>query len=312
MDFGSSLTHLSPLPVHIDELAARSPGAFVPVVVPLAAVSPEDRTTWYRHVRSVPFPARIQALLDQGDADEAWTLIRQRPGSLADHGILPALGWWAAAELAEHKLPRPDTGIVLLGVEDRNRQRAAIRQASDAVALYRTIFSDLPQPLWTGGIIVVAGPSEQTIIGSRRRHSRPALPIIRTTATGGIDLRAEVTGQLTHLSLDLMQRGDTPWPAWLRLGMVGVAELKARGLGPLPRQMLIKRRQAGIRLLQALLANRGKVDADLATAVCAPLVHASRKKQLSSFLDLIRHTGNAEEALRIAYDLTVGDLVSQR
>jgi hypothetical protein len=113
------------------------------------------------------------------------------------------------------------------------------------------------------------------------------------------------------LTLRLTAPPAAGWPPWLETGLMEVAKAKARGDGPSPLRMLAIRQRAGKDAIARLFAAPAP-DAQLALAVCAPLVHTRRRPLLPNFLDLLRHDAGTEGALRLAYGLTIDQLIEER
>jgi hypothetical protein len=75
--------------------------------------------------------------------------------------------------------------------------------------------------------------------------------------------------------------------------------------------MLGIRQRAGAAALGELLLD-DTPDAELAGALCAPLVHTRRRHLLAKLLDLLRGGAQPAGAIQVAYGLTLQQLVEDR
>ena len=144
---------------------------------------------------------------------------------------------------------------------------------------------------------------------------RPLIPVVRLSgsATGDV-LRGEVAARVAIMHLDLWAPPMTGWPTWFRLGVAGVARAKGVGDGPSPRGMAEIRMRAGTSALLALLeAHDGaKIDAALATAVCAPLVSVRHHARLPALLAALRQGRPAAQAVELVYGWTLNQWTIMR
>src|SRR5688500_1314053 len=106
MDPSLALVPLSTQPQVIGEHAGVLAGAFLPVVVPLAWLSEQERARWLLGRRETPLALRVAAALDAGMVDAAWAELAGIVSSpAADPALDATLARWAAAETARHGLP---------------------------------------------------------------------------------------------------------------------------------------------------------------------------------------------------------------
>lgn len=314
MDIAAALTALSPEPVRADDLSIRSAGAFVPVVLPLAAVPLTARQGLYQRLPDIPAGLRLRALLEADQEPAAWRLIRQLgPDALSDPALLRPLLWWSAKQLADAQAPAPQSGIVLVGPTDHHRRARLLRYCHQTLELVQRVTTDLPWPHWTGNLAVVIDDEEQLATAPNSTTSRPALPVIHLGDQPDDQFQAAFAARLSDLILDLRRHPEHQWPNWFRLGLSGVLQAKAEGLGPSPRRMLEHRRAAGAAAIdRAFDQPTATIEPGLATAICTPLCHRSRRQHLGSLFDLLRNGSDGRTALGIAYELSIEDLLSLR
>jgi hypothetical protein len=310
MDPAITLTALGNQPVVIDRTTGELRGALLPVLVPLPALSPAMRASWLLPHDDIDLAVRVSAALDAGVERPAWTLIAQQTNPLVGRLEL-VLNLWCARELARLGLPGRQNGWVLViatpapaGLES---------DATLALSSVRDMLSSLNWPRWSGPLLLVGdqpgasdpGPGRDILI-------RPAMPMLRLrTPAAGTTPAEDLAARLSTLALELTAPPERGWPAWLQAGLEEVAKAKVRGEGPSPLKMLALRQHAGTEALTTLLSSASP-DRALCEALCAPLVHTRRRPQLPNFLDLLRHGVDVPGALRLAYGLTIDQLVSER
>lgn len=305
MDVAGLILHTQP-PVVITAEAAILPGAFTPLILPLDCLPAALRGRWLAGKSDAPLAQRVAAALDSGDTATAWELLRANSEAvLIAPAIEAALGRWVAGELkrldvaarGSEVLRRTPVGLVAMRDEDLLGLRDT-----------QTVLASLAWPRWIGPVVCV-DPGDPLLDG-RLRLARPALPVIAIEPRGGTR-RSAVAAATARLALDLTAPPPDGWPAWVISGAAGVCAAVARGEGPSPRAMLEHRQRAGIAGLEALFT-ASEPAAELATAVCAYLLHSGRRQRFAALLDPLRHGADAQTALRIAYGVTVADLIERR
>lgn len=302
MDLSGLLLHHGD-PVVVTADSAVLPGTFVPLVLPLAALPPDLRARWLLdHPQAAPWQ-RIEAALVAGRADRAWALLRtSNDAVLLDRRYEIPVQAWIAEE--RRRLACPGGAAEILVRRDQawragdTNQLLGLRDSRDVLVA-------LPWPRWLGPILVV-DPADPLWPGAALR--RPALPLVTLEA---VPAREGVARAVADLALHLSGEPDQGWPAWIRIGTIGVCAAVARGEGPSPRAMHARRQEAGIAGISACLASPTP-DAGLATAICAYLLHSGRRHRFNHLLDPLRHGADAVTALRIGYGLGVEDLVERR
>ncbi len=80
MDPALALIPLGVPPRAADAQVLVLPGAFLPVLLPLACYAPDQRITLLRSLAEVPPGTRVQAALDAGRTTEAWAEAASWPG----------------------------------------------------------------------------------------------------------------------------------------------------------------------------------------------------------------------------------------
>jgi hypothetical protein len=308
MDPAAVLLPLADQPAVITHQTAFIRGAWLPLAIPLAAVPASPRARWLLARPDLALDERVDAALAAGLDEEAWKLTIRAAVPVSGHLDL-VLGAWAARELARLQAPAA-TGAVLV-LADREQGRLSL-DAATAMASARDTLLHLPWPRWSGPLVVMVGtPAIHDPAPGADQATRPALPVIRLHPVAGSTPGEALAARICQLALDLTAPPPAGWPPWLRIGLAEVARAKVRGEGPSPLRMLEIRQQAGVDLLRRLLSDRVP-DAQLAMAVCAPLVHTRRRHLLPNLLDLLRGAGDSEGALRIAYGLTPEILAQER
>lgn len=311
MDPTALLHALQPTPVVVDRHAVTWCGAILPLVLPLEGLRHADRARVVLGLDSLPLDLRVEAALTAGLTDEAWALIIRTPGPVTRSvGLDLALATWAAREQARLKLPGTRDPLLVLTANGRPVQGL---ETAFALSVTREIFSALAWPRWCGPVVVVAGDlGEHDPLAGKPRVVRPALPMVRLgDAVAGTSRSELLCVELTRLVLDLESAPATGWPAWLRIGLAEVAKAKVRGEGPSPLKMLSIRQRAGAGKMAELLLNPTP-DAELASAICATLVHTRRRHLLANLLDLLRGGAQSAGAIQVAYGLTLQQLTEER
>lgn len=299
----SELRHLGH-PAEITSAAVLLPGAAAPVVIPLDWLPAPVRARWLLADPRAPLVERVASAIDAGLDDEAFALLRARREPLMGPTRLDTvLDGWIRRQSTRLALPALRGECLVLGADGRwDAPRDATLGLNDA----RQMLAALALPRWRGAVLAVADGAPATAPAT---SARPALPVVRLDGRGS--QREQAAGATALLVLDLSAPPAGGWPAWLRSGVDGVARAIARGEGPSPRAMHERRRGAGAAAIAALFA-AATPDAELATAVCAPLLHSRRRHLLPNLLDPLRHGADAATALRIAYGLTPERLLEER
>lgn len=311
MDPTALFAVLNPAPVVVERSAVTWSGAWVPLVLPLDALPPAQRARLALSTEALPIEARVATALEAGLVDEAWNLVIRTPGPVSRTlGLELTLSNWAAREQARLHLPATRDAVLVLTA---NGKPPAGLEAAFALANTREMLSALAWPRWTGPVVVVVDDlGERDPMPGIKRVVRPSLPMIRLGTPPPNSTRSELLSvELTRLVLDLESPPANGWPAWLRVGLEQVAQAKVRGEGPSPLKMLALRQRAGVDGLEKLL-NDPTPNAELAGALCAPLVHTRRRHLLAKLLDLVRGGGQAAGALQVAYGLTLQQLIEDR
>jgi hypothetical protein len=310
MDPAITLTALGDQPVVIDRATGELRGALLPVLVPLPALSPAMRASWLLPHDDIDLAVRVSAALEAGIERPAWTLIAHQTNPLVGRLEL-VLNLWCARELARLGLPGRQNGWLLViatpapaGLES---------DATLALASVREMLSSLNWPRWSGPLLLVAGqPGASDPAPGRDLLIRPAMPVLRLrTPAAGTTPAEDLAARLSTVTLELTGPPERGWPAWLQVGLEEVAKAKVRGEGPSPLKMLALRQHAGAEALTALFGS-ATPDRELCEALCAALVHTRRRPQLPNLLDLLRHGVDGPGALRLAYGLTIDQLVNER
>lgn len=302
---------MTPTPVTVDRQAITWRGALVPVVLPLGALPLAPRARLVLAEDALPLDLRVGTALDAGLTDEAWALLLRTPGPVTRSvGLDLVLGAWAAREQARLALPATRDALLVLTASGRPLPGIDAAIAFNAT---REMLSSLAWPRWVGPVVVVAEDlGDRDPMPGRRLLARPALPMVRLDAPAERTSRGELLGvELTRLVLALEQPPARGWPAWLRIGLEEIAKAKVRGEGPSPLKMLALRQRAGANALAELLLDPTP-DAELAGALCAPLVHTRRRHLLVNLLDLLRGGAQSAGAIQVAYGLTMQQLTEER
>lgn len=302
---------LQPTPVTVDQHAVTWQGALMPVMLPLMSLPAGPRARIVLAHDSIPLEIRVGTALEAGLTDEAWALVVRTPGPVTRTlGLDLTLAGWTARELARLGLPANREAVLVLTA---NGRPAPGMDSATALGVIREMFSSLAWPRWVGPVVVVADElAERDPIPGQARIARPALPILRVDRANERVTRGELLSvELARLVLALEVAPSTGWPAWLRVGLEEVAKAKVRGEGPSPLKMLAIRQRAGANALAELLLDPTP-DAELAGALCAPLVHTRRRHLLSNLLNLLRGGAQSAGAIKLAYGLTLQQLTEER
>ncbi|MDA3959927.1 MAG: hypothetical protein PF961_03985 [Planctomycetota bacterium] len=290
----------------MDQHQASCRGAWMPIHVPLGWLDTETRAEWLVTSEGVPLPMRVRAALEAKRENDAWHLLRGLGGSAMSNMHLSAtLGMWAARRQAQLRLPATGEPVIMPAEgRERRHEHLAVAALRDA----QSMFSSLLWPRWAGPAVLVSGDQAFGALASDEAMlPRPALPLVRIPADiPEGSLREEMAARWCALILAI-EAGDATWPAWLVRGMDGVARAKARGEGPSPRAMQAKRSAAGSDGLRRCLLT-AEPDPELATAICAYLVHSRRVSHLPALLEALRNGADSLTALEIAYAATLNKL----
>ena len=286
---------MGPPAVLVDQ-ALLVPGPLGPFPLPLAGLPAHTRADLLGATPEVDLSLRISSLLAAGDQDEAWRLVLAYPQD-ADR-ITATLLTWSAREQARLGLPIAKGQLIPL---------AAPPGSDGAVATTVTLLAAAPGR-WFGPLVVAGAGATFTTLDAPGLLVRPVLPALRLA--GGAT-RSAVAGGAALLILALSRPPAGGWPVWLVDGCTGLAVAVDRDGLVSPQAMQARRQAAGAPAIEALLEGR-RVDPALATAVVAYLLHERRRTRLASLLDLLRSGASSAGALRIAYDLTGGQLVGLR
>ena len=311
MDAAALFIALSTEPTVIDSHALSLRGGMTPIILPIAGLAPVTRARFIVHHDALPLENRVAAALEVGDTESAWQLIIRSAGAANRNPALDVLlNRWAAQELARRKLTAPRDVILLLSTND------AVRRTMDVAIAHSTVhemLSGIHWPRWSGPLIVVVGDmGERDPYPDQERIVRPVIPLVRMSeTTPGMTPREVLCVRMTELALALEAPPAQGWPAWLTVGLNEVVKAKMRGEGPSPIKMLSIRQTAGLKALEQLLTDE-KPDAALAMALCAPLVHSRRRQLLGNLLDLLRGGAASPGAIRVAYGLTLAQLLEER
>lgn len=302
---------LQPTPVTVDRHAVTWRGGLVPVVLPLSSLPAKPRARIVLGHDSIPLELRVATALEAGLTEEAWALVVRTPGPVTRSLSLDlALANWAAQELARLGLPASRDAVLVLTA---NGRPATGLDPATALGVTRDMLSALAWPRWSGPVVVVADDlGARDPMPRQQRIVRPALPMLRVERASEQVSRSELLAvELTRLTMGLEAAPASGWPAWLRVGLEEVAKAKVRGEGPSPLKMLAVRQRAGANALAELLLDPTP-DADLAGALCAPLVHTRRRHLLSNLLDLLRGGAQSAGAIQRAYGMTLQQLTEER
>ena len=284
VDPGNLLAFRSEPPPVVDRHSVVLIGAWLPLPLPVEAVSPDLASEWIVGNPVAPSAVRLRWALEL-DEERAWQLLDQEHLPI-DQDARHVLATWIGRQLAEAKLPAPDGDLL---IADTSLSRSSLVLAWSSV---RKLFIALPHLPWHGPLLVDSGPTSL--------HPRPVLPRCRLPVAARDQLRDQAARLFARLLLHRLFIADQACPPWLEQGLAGVAEARAQGHGPSPRRMLAIRRRGG-RSAWLQLVQTDTPDPELATAWCAVFVHTRQRAGLPSFIDLIRVGSDPSEAIRIAF-----------
>jgi hypothetical protein len=311
MDTPALFFPLQNQPVIISEQTLVLRGAFAPILVPMAGLSPEQRAYYLVRDQTIALDVRVHAALVAHKEPDAWGLIRRAaPRELQNAGLNAIMSQWVANEIKRIQLPQPKELITLLSAQDHIRRSIDVALATNSV---REMFSGLMWPRWWGTCIVIVGDmGNNDPYPGIAQLARPALPILRMAEKNpGLTNSEMLCVLLTDLTLQLEIAPNNGWPVWLQVGLREVAQAKMRGEGPSPLKMQHIRQAAGVAGIQQLLL-AAEPDRATSMAVCAYMVHSRRRHLLANYLDLLRGGSSADGAFRIAYGVTIEQLLSER
>ncbi|TVR08647.1 MAG: hypothetical protein EA401_13685 [Planctomycetota bacterium] len=296
------------VPQRIDQRAATFPGALVPVVMPVEWLPPQAAGRWALDDDRLPFPQRVHLALEGGLEAELWPRIQQHlRGRAMDASLQRILARWAADEQARLGLPAADGGVIV-HAPPQHRGATMQRHAARALQEVRQLFAPLGWPRWAGPVVLVHPDKELA------PQNRPVLPMVAWPQVqgGGDDQRAQFARVFAQLALDYSGPPQSGWPTWLSSGITQIAAERAQGRLPSPLGALRQRQAAGIPAIQGMLRGHQDPDPDLAFAVAALLTSERRQHRWPVFMDLLRNNIEGEQALSIAYDLSLQDLLRVR
>ena len=314
MDLASALLVLSPEPQVIDREQSIFAGGYLPTHLPHAWTTASQRARWLVDREQAPLALRIRAALEAGLEERAWDLVAAQPDrGHNDPEVSGVLTWWAAGEAARLKLPRPEGGVILNGV-DVTRRSFILRECRDGLRDAQQTFTrprdeqqampGLPWPEWYGPVVIDLVPAAE----AGAITLRPALPRITIDeATEQRRYRELIATEASRLQLEVFFDRTNIVPGWLFDGLPAVAAAKARGEGPSPRQMEEIRLAAGPERVRALLLGEDQ-DTKLAMAIVAKLVHVRHQHHLLDLLSALRSGADSLTALDIAYGFSIAEL----
>jgi hypothetical protein len=299
-------------PAHcLDGYAMCWPGAFLPMVVPLACLPLRLRAQALNGSSEALLGTRVAAYLDAQEPDAAWQLLAHCTDPLTvPPGVDNALQLWGAKTLADMGLVAGRTAVLVIASSQTSSDEGHRLQteATQALLAVQGVLATAAWPRWIGQVLVVVG--SQAIAGLPATTSlliRPALPAVRIPEQA---LRGTIARRLCVLALALNAPPATGWPAWLSIGLAEISAARADDVLVSPHAMLLVRQAAGTTGLEAMLSS-GSPDPQLCLAMAALLVHPARRANLPSLMDLLRNGATSQGALQISYSLSLEDLVTQ-
>lgn len=311
MDAAALFIVLNTDPVVIDTNAISLRGGITPIIMPFDGLPIATRAQLLIKHDQLPLDLRVATALEAGNVNAAWELVIRSPGPSHRTAALQfVLNAWATKEAARLKLPAARENIQLISSNEQIRRAIDVATAFGSV---RDMLSALTWPRWGGAFVVIIGDvGEADPFPGIEQKIRPALPMMRMPEQiKGVTQSEQLCVLLTQLTLSLEAPPTNGWPPWLSTGLQAVAKAKMRGEGPSPLKMLGLRQEAGLMKLQELLTDQNPSE-ELAMALCAPLVHTRRRHLLANLLDLIRGGAESEGAIRVAYGLTLTQLLQER
>jgi hypothetical protein len=305
MDAALLVLALAGQPIRIDPRAAWFPGQLAPLVIPATALPAPERAALLLREARLPLGVRVGTALAWGQDAQALEAAVANAGPIsADTPLSEALRRWANATCLALGMPADAT---ILGVSADGSIRAATPEERGALADARELLSQLPWPRWSGPLLLVPyGVDHPAIAVGRARVLRAAVPVLRIP--GGPAPRAELCAAIAALALDLTAPPRDGWPGWLTAGVGGCARARGSGEGIPERPMAERRADAGTEAIRAMLSGETAADPGLATAVCAALLHPSRRAHFPDLLDPLRHGIGGAAAIEAVYGLTIDAL----
>jgi hypothetical protein len=308
MDVISPLLTLNPTPIAIDEHRAVFSGPWLPVSIPASWIDDGTAADWALGMEQLPILQRVRLGLQGKRHVGTWALVdRNSRGGAIDGEVMAALTAWAAREQVLAGMGREQNGLIVDIADDASRRRLR-RSAERARSETELVFEALLWPRWAGPVILRSATPDPEEAGGETL--RPALPIL-VVDTGKGERRPDLAVAWCRLILERSVPPEGGWPAWLQLGLEGVCAARSIGRPPSPMKMQQLRRAAGINALRACFSDAEPKE-DLAVAIATLVASGRRRQHLPSLLDLLRNGVAGEEALRIAYGLSIDDLINRR
>ena len=298
-------------PVMVTDHGLVFAGVDAPLIIAGDLIPSETRNLWLAGRHDVPPAQRIAALWSADAPVQAWDLMqRHRIGIGEDMAVYQAMLRWVARQQSDLDWPGGMNQAIMVITADGPASRNTHRRLEGGLRDLRTMLDSMPWPRWAGPLVILTpGATLAGMSSDQNRLARPAMPVIRIPAENdAIDQRQAIARAACDIYWALSFPPADGWPRWLLDGMTGVAEARSQGQGPSPRRMLAHRRQAGTDALRQLLLDR-RHDPELATAVCAMLIHSLRRRHLPNLIDMLRNGVDSLSALHIAYGLELDHLV---
>jgi hypothetical protein len=308
MDLAAAFQVWSDGAIGIDRRSCQLAGGWVSIVVPIDGLPADDLRHWVVEAATCPLPERLQAAF-RLDEQLAWRLLDALPiNHVFDQRSQLILAHWQAQRLAQASATAGPGSIVVLPSQDRALAAACARAHYHLARIFRG------QAPWQGPLLL----SRQRALlpelpADGQLLARPLMPALLIDAPAGdrSALEDRCAAVIIDCLLARLRRNQGHWPDWLRQGLIGVVAERSRGQGPSPLGMLRRRQEAPPGALFAALDRNAPIDAALATALVAPLVHSRRVERFASFLDLLRNGVPTIEALALAYSLDLKTLLDQ-
>lgn len=305
MDPALAFVALGAPPAHADAQVLVLPGAWLPVLLPLACLPPQVRAQALARVPDCPPAVQTDADLAIGDTAAAWAVVRSIRVPLVAPDLVHVLSLWAAQEQAQLGLPAPLEGAaqVLSGPPD------GAAMAVKALGDVHGLLDPWPWPRWVGPLLVVGEREATQGLGEGDPFlARPVLPLVRIPHDPS---RSAWAARLTQLSLALSAPPPQGWPPFLTLGLTRLAEARGAFQVVSPEHLHGVRAAAGAAGIATALRATNP-DPELATALAAFLLHPQRRALLSSALDLLRSGATAQAMFAIAYGLDLAQVAQAR
>lgn len=307
MDLALALSPLSDQPAQAQSEWVTLRGAMAPVIIARPWLDDATAAEWLVKNPYILAAHQLQAALDAQQYEQAWQLVT--PDRLSDSHLRQIMELWASRQAAELKLQADKYGIFALGWTGPQQRRITVLGGNVSRDVGHQ-FGLGAWPPWSGGLVIVAAEVTTSALHPDQAYlSRPALPMLRFDHSDASQ-REQIARGMAQITLNLLDP-QAQAPRWLSDAMVGVAMARARGEGPSPRAMHAIRRAAGALGLQELLLDQHH-DAELATAIGAYLCHRQRARFLPNFIELLRNQVDSVTALKIAYGLSLNDLLERR